>query len=88
MTTDRDDCHLCGGTGEVSITPYGQPDEAMDVFGCPACIQADRDEAERQNTLLRAALEAIADPAQVASHGDPVVLREYARAAVEKVGTL
>lgn len=86
MTTDRDDCHLCGGTGEVQITPHAQPEGRADYFGCPACIQADRDEAERQNALLRVALEAIADPPHVESHGDPTVLREYARAALVKVG--
>ena len=51
------ECDLCGGTGEVQITPYGQPDSHSDVFGCPACIQADRDEAERQRDQLLAALK-------------------------------
>ncbi len=36
------------------------------------------DEIER----LRAALSEIADPKRLASHGDPVVLRDHARAAL------
>ena len=51
---DKDCCSLCGGTGEVQITPYGQADSHADVFGCPACIQADRDEAERERDQLQA----------------------------------
>jgi len=35
------ECELCGGSGEVEITPAGK--EKPDVFGCPACIQRDRD---------------------------------------------
>lgn len=40
------------------------------------------DKAEQQRDQLRAALEAIADPHRVPSHGDPSALREYASAAL------
>lgn len=47
-----DDCHLCGGCGEVAFVPAGDPECRQDVFGCPGCIQAERDEAIRQRDQL------------------------------------
>lgn len=56
---DQENCHLRGGNGEVLITPYGDPDGKSDYFGCPMCIQADRDEAEAERDELLAALRRI-----------------------------
>lgn len=52
-----DDCHLCGGCGEVAFAPAGDPEYKQDVFGCPGCMQAERDEAIRQRDQLLSALE-------------------------------
>lgn len=46
-----DDCPLCGGTGEVSISKDGT-DKGTDYYGCPVCICRERDEEEAR---LRAA---------------------------------
>lgn len=63
---DTGECRLCGGSGEVTITPIGEPDSAATSYGCPVCIAAARDEEEaelleridqmqqHQNELLRA----------------------------------
>lgn len=40
---DLDDCPLCGGCGEVTITPHDGSDGDADSYGCPRCIQAERD---------------------------------------------
>lgn len=47
----QDDCPLCGGTGEVSISKDGTH-EGTDYYGCPVCISRERDEEEAR---LRAA---------------------------------
>lgn len=47
----QDDCPLCGGTGEVSISKDGT-DKGTDYYGCPVCICRERDEEEAR---LRAA---------------------------------
>jgi hypothetical protein len=47
----EDECHLCGGTGEVSISKDGT-DKGTDYYGCPVCICRERDEEEAR---LRAA---------------------------------
>lgn len=47
-----DACPLCGGSGEVSIVPYGEPDNQSDWYGCPICLQREYD-GERER--LRAA---------------------------------
>ena len=52
-------CELCGGSGEVIITPYGAPDSQAAIYGCPMCIQADRDKAEQQRDELLAALKGV-----------------------------
>lgn len=61
----EDICDLCGGSGEVEITPFGRPDDERDSFGCPACIAAERDEEiaelRQQRDKLLAALEKIAE---------------------------
>lgn len=58
---DIDDCPLCGGCGEVTIVPHGGADGDADSYGCPMCIQAERDaeieELRAQNAALVAALE-------------------------------
>lgn len=51
---DGSDCPLCGGIGEVSITPDGAPDAEADTYGCPVCIAGGRDEEIAQ---LRQELE-------------------------------
>lgn len=51
-----DDCYLCGGIGEVAFVPVGAPDCEQDVFGCPGCIQAERDEAISQRDELQSQL--------------------------------
>jgi hypothetical protein len=38
-----DECELCGGSGEVSISKDGTA-EGTDYYGCPACIARDRDD--------------------------------------------
>lgn len=56
---NEEDCPLCGGTGEVDITPYGEPDSETESYGCPICIQAQRDAAEQRcEELLHACKEA------------------------------
>lgn len=61
----EDICDLCGGSGEVEITPFGRPDDERDSFGCPACIAAERDkeiaELRQQRDKLLAALTEIAE---------------------------
>ena len=52
-----DECPLCSGSGEVTITPFGADDGKADSYGCPACIAADRDKAEQQRDKLLAVLE-------------------------------
>lgn len=52
-------------------------DEALEEAGLQ-----DHLKAVHQRDQLLAALKAITDPNQVASHGDPSVLRNYARAAI------
>jgi hypothetical protein len=47
-----DDCHLCGGSGEVAFVPFGAPDCEQDVFGCPGCIQAERDQLQAERDQL------------------------------------
>lgn len=44
-----------------------------------------RQAAEAQRDKLLAALEAIADPMKLESHGDPAVLREFARGAIQSI---
>ena len=44
------------------------------------------DDAEAEVARLRAALEDIADPTRLTSHGDPTVLRDRARAALAGKG--
>lgn len=56
-----DDCYLCGGSGEVVFTPAGDPESQQDCFGCPGCMQADRDEAIGQRNHLLAELEKALD---------------------------
>jgi formate dehydrogenase maturation protein FdhE len=41
----NDECPLCGGTGEVSISKDGTH-EGTDYYGCPVCISRERDEEE------------------------------------------
>lgn len=58
----EDICDLCGGSGEVEITPFGRPDDERDSFGCPACVAAERDEeiaelTEQRDKLLAALTE-------------------------------
>ena len=43
---DEEDCPLCGGTGEVSISKDGTY-EGTDYYGCPMCISRERDEEAR-----------------------------------------
>lgn len=50
-------CELCGGSGEVITTPYGMSDKHAANYGCPICIQADRDKAEQQRDELLEALK-------------------------------
>lgn len=61
--SDRTECHLCAGSGEVYFVPMGAPDCAADNFGCPACVAAERDEEiarlTADNIRMRAALEQI-----------------------------
>ncbi len=54
---NQDECPLCQGSGEVDITPIGEPDSERSSYGCPMCIAADRDEAEQQRDKLLAALD-------------------------------
>lgn len=39
-----DDCELCGGSGQVNITPIGEPDAKPDYFGCPMCMEAEHED--------------------------------------------
>lgn len=41
-----EECKLCGGLGEVTITPYGAPDWDADIYGCHCCIERERNEDE------------------------------------------
>lgn len=41
---DGSDCPLCGGVGELSITPYGAPESEAGTYGCPICIAGERDD--------------------------------------------
>lgn len=43
--THEEECPLCGGTGEVSISKDGTH-EGTDYYGCPVCISRERDEEE------------------------------------------
>ena len=61
MTTqhdhDEEDCPLCGGAGEVSISKDGTY-EGTDYYGCPMCISRERDEEARLIETQREALAA------------------------------
>ena len=61
---DEEDCLLCGGTGEVSISKDGTY-EGTDYYGCPMCISRERDEEVRlikaQRDELLKALQAFID---------------------------
>lgn len=41
-----EECKLCGGSGEVTITPDGAPDVDADIYDCPACMERERAELE------------------------------------------
>lgn len=56
--SDKKYCPLCGGAGEVMITPYGMPDKHAAHYGCPFCIQEDRDKAERELAQLKKSIAA------------------------------
>lgn len=51
----EDECPLCNGSGEVSISKDGTY-EGTDYYGCPACISRERDEEERRLQALNAEL--------------------------------
>lgn len=56
-----DDCPLCGGKGEVSISVDGTH-EGTDYYGCPMCISRERDEDIKRLRALNAdLLEALQD---------------------------
>ena len=41
---NTDDCHMCGGSGEVTITTWTEQDsDKLETAGCPLCIQTERD---------------------------------------------
>lgn len=50
-----DDCPLCGGKGEVSISVDGTH-EGTDYYGCPMCISRERDEDIKRLRALNADL--------------------------------
>lgn len=65
---DEEDCPLCGGVGEVSISKYGSY-EGTDYYGCPMCISRERDEEARLIESQRDELLAVnAGLAQAARH--------------------
>lgn len=43
-----DECELCAGSGEVTITPVGLDDSQAGAYGCPVCIAKERDELQKQ----------------------------------------
>lgn len=43
-----DECELCAGSGEVTITPVGGDDSQASEYGCPLCIARERDELQKQ----------------------------------------
>lgn len=44
----NDECELCAGSGEVTITPVGGNESQSDEYGCPLCIAKERDELQKQ----------------------------------------
>ena len=44
----EEECELCAGSGEVTITPVGASDSAADQYGCPVCIAKERDALQKQ----------------------------------------
>lgn len=50
-----DDCPLCHGAGEVSISVDGTRD-GTDYYGCPICISRERDEDIKRLRALNADL--------------------------------
>ena len=55
---DWEDCPLCGGAGEVSISKDGTY-EGTDYYGCPMCISRERDEEARLIETQRDELRAV-----------------------------
>lgn len=51
------ECRLCHGSGEVTITPAGAGDKEADAYGCPLCIERERDETEASISVRTKALE-------------------------------
>ncbi len=49
------DCPMCGGAGEVSISVDGTHD-STDYYGCPICISRERDEDIKRLRALNAEL--------------------------------
>lgn len=43
-----DECELCAGIGEVTITPVGGNEAQAGEYGCPLCIAKERDELQKQ----------------------------------------
>lgn len=43
-----DECELCAGSGEVTITPVGCDESRAGDYGCPLCIAKERDELQKQ----------------------------------------
>lgn len=84
-----DDCPLCHGAGEVSISVDGTRD-GTDYYGCPICISRERDEDIKRlralNADLLVALVALLPhvPGHMTNnlHGRPWI--EQARAAIAK----
>ena len=63
---DEEDCPLCGGAGEVSISKDGTY-EGTDYYGCPMCISRERDEEARlietqRDELLEALNRMVCNP--------------------------
>lgn len=56
MIDIEEDCALCGGSGEVTITPVGGYDGKANQFGCPVCIQR---ELETEIAKLKEALDVL-----------------------------
>lgn len=69
-----EECKLCGGTGEVTVTPCGAPDEDADSFGCPCCITKERDEGEAKLNARIAELERVQNKLVKALRLGPSVL--------------
>ncbi len=43
-----DECELCAGSGEVTITPVGCGESQAGEYGCPVCIAKERDELQKR----------------------------------------